>query len=64
MKKLDINRTANWLELTKILEDKTIKITYFGVIESGKANGRGVFVDLKNNPIFIGFDLDNEFQYG
>ena len=23
-----------------------------------------MFVDSENNPIFIGFDLDNEFQYG
>ncbi len=55
---------ANGLELTKIFEDKTIKGTYFGVIESGKANGRGVFVDSENNPIFIGFFLDNEFHCG
>lgn len=36
MKKLDTNTMAKGLELTKILEDKTIKGIYFGVIERAR----------------------------
>ena len=54
---------AKGLELTKILEDKTIKGIYFGVIERARQTAE-VCLYSENNPIFIGFFLDNKFQCG